>query len=508
MLCDYQKKFCQINNKIWKKKTRNTNGYFLVEGLLGVMPTHLVRLGVTINAIEDTTNMTPIIILKNHDYEIEKLFQSFGISKFVYLDDINLNLVDRIYALIKVLPHIIFKNPNYLLMAMYKRINFGHLVFDDILHLNKTCYTIEKVNISCILSFYRCICYIKKYSNIISKYNAELVLLTHNEYVDYGSLAIATMLNNKTIMNINDLELSINNNPNEIYFHHRIHMGLEKIISNRNIKELENKGKKLLDERMRGTVGLYDTKNAFEDKKVYTRTELSERFSHNTKKNVFIFMHVFSDAPHLSQMTMYRDYYEWIIDTIDKIKNIDNVNWYIKAHPSAFIYGETDKIKEMMRTSKGSIFWTPDDFSTLSIKNVADAIITCQGTIGIEASCMGIPVVITGLPYYSHFGFTIEPKSKKKYYSLLNKLYKLRKLSIEKTRKAQVVLGAYSEYTFSDNTILDSEVYEYAGYGKRTDYRRAYNKIIQNMQGKICEEIPLYNKTKDLIFEYLNRHID
>ena len=81
-------------------------------------------------------------------------------------------------------------------------------------------------------------------------------------------------------------------------------------------------------------------------------------------------------------------------------------------------------------------------------------------------------------------------------------------MSIEKTRKAQVVLGAYSEYTFSDNTILDSEVYEYAGYGKRTDYRRAYNKIIQNMQGKICEEIPLYNKTKDLIFEYLNRHID
>ena len=77
------------------------------------MPTHLVRLGVTINAIEDTTNMTPIIILKNHDYEIEKLFQSFGISKFVYLDDINLNQLPKNhnlhihYALIVLVQHYI-----------------------------------------------------------------------------------------------------------------------------------------------------------------------------------------------------------------------------------------------------------------------------------------------------------------------------------------------------------------------------------------------------------------
>ena len=36
----------------------------------------------------------------------------------------------------------------------------------------------------------------------------------------------------------------------------------------------------------------------------FLRTELSERFSHNTKKNVFIFMHVFSDVFYLIRFSI------------------------------------------------------------------------------------------------------------------------------------------------------------------------------------------------------------
>lgn len=505
MLYDFQKKFCAMNKKIWKSNKKKTDKYFLVEGLLGSMPTHLVRLGVATNAIEDVTDMTAVTILENPNDKTEELFRSFGITQFVYLDDVKLNLLERICVLVKLIPYLVYRNPDYLLKAEYKGINFGRLVYDDVIHSNKTRYTVKTVDLSCVSLLYRCICYIKKYSKIIAQYHAKMVLLTHNEYVEYGSLGVAAVAGDKAIININDIEIAVDKSVSGLYAQNRFHAGVEQIISNNNIEELETKGKNLLGKRVRAEAGLYDTKNAFKDKKIYTREELSEKISHNTKKNVFIFMHVFSDAPHSAQMTMYRDYYEWTIDTIDKIKNIDNVNWYIKAHPSTFLYGETDKIKEMMKTSKENIFWVPDDFNTLSIKDAADAVITCQGTVGIEASCMGIPVVITGLPYYARFGFTMEPKTKKEYYLLLNKLHRVRKLSAEKTRKAQVVLGAYNTYTFLDNTILDNEVYEYAGYGKRKDYRRAYHQIVHNMQGKTCEDIPLYNKTRDVLRQYLRR---
>lgn len=503
MLSNSQKKFCEINRKLWKKNEDGAEGYFLVEGLLGEMPTHLIRLGIVANALKDSTNMIPVVILKNFNEDIQCLFQSFGISEFVYLNDIKLNLIEKACIVMNMVPYIICRKVNYLLAATYKGVNFGHLIFDEIIHSDETCYTVEKVDMSCLSLFCRCRSYIKKYSKIIAKYNIDMAVLTHNEYLDYGALAVAVIANKKTIVNISDFALSVNQSRDEIYWCERCHVGVKNVISYYNKDELVEKGKRLLDERMSAKSGLFDTKYAYTNKKVYTREELAERFSHNTKKNVFIFMHVFSDAPHLSKMTMYRDYYEWIIDTIDKIKDIDNVNWYIKAHPSAFIYGETDKIREMMQSSKGNIYWTPDDFNTSSIKNVADVIITCQGTVGIEASCMGIPVVITGLPYYSHFGFTIEPRTRKEYYSLLNKLHKVRKLSKDKTRTARAVLGAYSEYTFSDNTILDSEVYEYAGYGEQTDYERAFNKIIQNMKDKSKEDIPLYLKGREVFGEYL-----
>lgn len=506
LLCS-QKEFCEVNSRLWSESDNQPQGYFLVEGLLGEMPPHLVRLGIVANAIRDVTGMTPVVILYSYNEEIQRLFQSFGISEFVYLDDTKLNLLEKTQIAVKMAPLIICRKVKYMLSAAYKGVNFGHLVFDGIIHLKGTCYTVEKINMTCIFSFYRCCRLIKKYSRMIAKYKTNMVLLTHNEYVDYGALSVAAIANNNTIVNINDFEFSINRNKNEIYWHERLHAGLKEIISHHNMDELIEMGKELLEKRLGGKSGLFDTKYAFTNKKVYTREELAERYTHNTKKNVFIFMHVFSDAPHLSKMTMYNDYYEWVIDTMDKVKDIDNVNWYIKAHPSAFLYGETDKIDEMMKTSKGNIFWTPDDFNTLSIQNVADAIITCQGTVGIEASCMGIPVVITGLPYYSRFGFTIEPKTRKEYYSILNRMDKIRKLSAEKVRKAHVVLGAYSEYTFSDNTILDSEVYDYSGYGERIDYEHAYRKIVENLKDKGKADIPLYVKGKEVLEEYI-RNVD
>ena len=506
LLCS-QKEFCDVNSKLWNENDSQSKRYFLVEGLLAEIPTHLVRLGIVANAIRDVTNMTPVVILYSYNEEIQRLFRSFGISEFVYLDDTKLNLMEKACIVVKMTPYIFCRKVKYMLSAAYKGVNFGHLVFDGIIHSNETCYTVEKVNRACISSFYRCNKFIKKYSKMIARYKTDMVLLTHNEYVEYGALSVTAIANGNIIVNISDFEFSISRKKNEIYWHERLRAGLKKVISHHSIDELIKEGEKQLEKRLDGVSGLFDTKYAFINKKEYTREELAERYTHNTKKNIFIFMHVFSDAPHLSKMTMYSDYYEWIIDTIDKIRNIDNVNWYIKAHPSAFLYGETNKIREMMKTSKGNVFWTPDDFNTSSIKNVADAIITCQGTVGIEASCMGIPVVITGLPYYSRFGFTIEPKTRQEYYLVLNRMHKIRKLSIEKVKKAQVVMGAYSEYTFSDNTILDSEVYEYSGYGERTDYEHAYSKIVENMRDKIKEDIPLYVKGKEILEEYI-RNVD
>ena len=114
---------------------------------------------------------------------------------------------------------------------------------------------------------------------------------------------------------------------------------------------------------------------------------------------------------------------------------------------------------------------------------------------------MGIPVIVTGKPFYADFGFTLCPKSRTQYCEMLHKCNRIKKLSNAKVQKAMAVMGAFNRAKYIDTTILDDEVYEYAGYGKRVDYNRAYNKIVKNMRDKSYEDIRLYNKVKELLMD-------
>ena len=48
-----------------------------------------------------------------------------------------------------------------------------------------------------------------------------------------------------------------------------------------------------------------------------------------------------------------------------------------------------------------------------------DGIVTCHGTIGLEAISQGIPVLTPYKGWYGHLGFTISANTKKEYHQLL-----------------------------------------------------------------------------------------
>lgn len=507
ILLPYQKKFIAVNSKIWNNKVPSVKKYFLMEGLLGGMPNHLIQLGTAANSIREKTDLYPLAVLLNHEKQsVEKMFRSFGIRDFAYLSDIPLSLVD-IMAVVRQVIRVLFCGEiNTVLQLEYKGLNIGHLIYDDILHEKNDCCTIEKVDKGIIVSVWKAMIYLRKYQRIITKYHIELTLLSHDTYILYGTLAAATVIKKGKLITVDDTEVSLYGNAEELYWNERCRKNIHKIISCSDRNFLIQKGKEHLGQKLNCDTGMMIDKLPFFNKRVYSRDELAAVCSHNNKKNVFIFMHVFSDAPHSSRMTMYRDYYDWIEDTLGYIVNIDKVNWYIKVHPHTFMYKENlvlEKINHIINESD-HIFMVPEDFNTSSIMKAADAVVTCQGTVGIEAGCMGIPVVITGKPYYAGHGFTVEPRTKKEYQKCLEKIDRIKKLRDDKREEALMVMGAYAEYTFRDDTILDDEVYEHAGYGKKTDYRKAYDRIVKNMEGKMKEDIPLYHKVAEVAKQYLD----
>jgi len=67
---------------------------------------------------------------------------------------------------------------------------------------------------------------------------------------------------------------------------------------------------------------------------------------------------------------------------------------------------------------------------------IAHALVTVRGTIGIEYSCMGIPVVVAGTGSYTCANFAIYPNSIEEYEHVLRNINSLKKLSQETIDKA------------------------------------------------------------------------
>lgn len=496
---EYKEKFIQFNAGYWRYATKSeSNSLCLVEGLLGEMPTHLIRMGISAKAIENKFNIKPLVILNSRLDSNIHMFKSFGIDRFIFLDEISLSIKKYIYAIFKFIAFLIFPNVHRLLLFKYKKVNIGKLIYDDILHSYNNCYTLKKVNIRHLKFIWRALLYISKYDEITNDNNVKLILLSHNEYIAYGTLAIAALRNRKKVVTVNDVEVSQYTEPNEVFWHKRFQSNIKKIILKNDDVILEKEGQEYLTNRIYGAAGLFDTKSAFDNKHFYTLNEIRNHITKNNYKNVFIYMHVFSDAPHLSEMDMYKDYYDWICDTISVIKKVPNINWFIKIHPSAYLYGETDKVKNTFEF-KDHIFLVPDNFNSASIRDVADVVITCQGTVGLEASCMGIPVIITGKPFYGGFGFTLEPRTKKEYHEMLKKCENIKKLTSKKVKTAEIVLGAFHRFQYIDKSILDDYVYEYAGYGKRISYDKSFDRIRKNMMNYSYDQLKLYHRVYETI---------
>lgn len=223
-----------------------------------------------------------------------------------------------------------------------------------------------------------------------------------------------------------------------------------------------------------------DSKAAFGlNKKVYNREEIISSLGLDPdKKNVVIFLHCLSDDSYHGTLSIYRDYYCWYLDTINKVKNMNNVNWIFREHPMAAIYGEEGVAKKIFDEHKTpNVYWMSKSYNGRSIPLIADAVITVSGTAGAEYSALGIPSVILGKPYYSRYGYTINIKSEKEYLDVLNKLDKINRLSENKTEVAKKVWWLHTECSTIYNTEIEGLVSEFR------------NKIYNGIPVKVAENI-------------------
>jgi hypothetical protein len=160
------------------------------------------------------------------------------------------------------------------------------------------------------------------------------------------------------------------------------------------------------------------------------------------RTNVFVMLHAFNDFPHSHfRWMLFRDYYDWMMQTLAFARACDNVQWIFKQHPSVRMYPTKDtSLREIFQNLPAHIAYIDENhqIDTRSLIDCADVVITCLGSAGFELPGMaGIPSVIASDAFYIGLGFAVEPKTRREYFDVLGRLNTLGRLTPEQRHRAR-----------------------------------------------------------------------
>lgn len=519
ILSSEKKEFVNIVSKLWNenKCNPNVNGKVLVEGFLGAYgPNYLLRTGTISKAIEEVLGYEPIVLLKNYlELEVEKikLYESFKLENFQSEKTYQPHFLIRIY--IKVFTFWLYKSiksSEGILHLSFRKLWFGDLLYDSVLKDSNGLVTILKDNDRIFANIEKAIHLIFTYSKLIKKNSIKLYIATHTQYLDYGLLVRLCIQKNIPVIESTDIQFWFHKSeilPDDIfktkyheYLRNDIRDFVEKNDMSHKVKELEI----VLKDRFDGNFEQSDVQLAYKGKRIYSYEQLKKKLNiNNSDPFVFIFAHVFADAPQgLSNGMLFRDYYIWLKETILTATEIEGINWIVKPHPSNKLYNEEGLVEEILKENKANnVFLCPNDLSPVCLKDIALAVVTAQGTVGIEYSCMGVPAVLASKPFYSGFGFTIEPESIDEYKLQLKNIHKVEKLSEHQKFRAKQVFAGFMNLQQTDTSIIDTDVLfaVWGGNDQKPSSDEAFRLVNKKLKGFDIKRYSLYINTVKLLKE-------
>ena len=144
------------------------------------------------------------------------------------------------------------------------------------------------------------------------------------------------------------------------------------------------------------------------------------------KRNIFLFSNVYWDVGLSECGGLYPGVLEWVISTIESVKDSTDCHLYIKPHPSEIyeirsskgvideIYAKFPKLPQNV-----TIIYPEMKILTYELFPYIDLGVVFNGTLGLEMLLENIPVIACGKTPYSSIDLVSEPKSIKEYSDFL-----------------------------------------------------------------------------------------
>jgi hypothetical protein len=328
----------------------------------------------------------------------------------------------------------------------YDGIKYGDIIYDHYLRYYQLA-TIRKIDTKMIIPIILCIRRHIEIKNILQSDNFKGVLMSHQIGIHCGvPLRVALNYGYEGYLRCGDKQATFQlfTKPDEVYNYEYkpFPSEIDSLIKKYDDK-LEEEYQNVLDIQVSGK-GTADGKLAFAKsiKWYKDRHSFNDDYKLNKNKNIFILLHAFNDFPHSHfRWMLFKDYYDWFINTLDFAKKNKKVNWIFKQHPSISWYVTKDvNFHKIFENCPDNVKYIDEhkQIDTRCLIHLADLVVTCTGSGGFELPAMGaIPSLVAGDTFYSDLGFALEPKSKKEYFEILDNAESIKKLSKAQQQRAK-----------------------------------------------------------------------
>ena len=510
-----EKKLYFTNKEKWKPLDNNKQSdYILIEGLLSSYgPNYLYRTGLITKAVQAKfPQLTPIVLytsLMHLNIRATVIYKSFGIDVFVSTANSLINQFLKFYAKFKA--YFAAKQINdgeSLLDFHFGGIHLGDLIYDNIISSLKTYKTIDEIKPDMKPFISQAVYEVIIFNRLFKKYKPKFYISTHPCYITYGVLCrLALRYNCRVILttDIEVIELHKNLDPNVKWtpvFHEFVGNYIKeklKLVQDEN--KLIEESKSYLENRIKGKIDQVDIQLAYSSKTEYEENFLRKQLELTENKPiVFIFAHIIADAPHTSHFLLFKDYFVWLKETLKICAEIKDVYWLVKPHPAAKVYSEIGLVEKLVTDlNMTHIKIVPNDFNTNSAIKYAHALLTINGTAGLEFSCFGVPVILAGKPFYSGHGICLEPRSMDEYIKMLNSIKDINKLSTTQIQMALKVLAIFNGYSISNNKVLTSDLLMKVWGYKDRDLEFVFNQMAKNLEEIDPKTEPQYLRAIEIV---------
>lgn len=485
--------FFELNKKFWPE-IPNYNSSFLVDLLIEEHEYYNISL-ITARGLSEVLKANPVALVSSrNNKDLVKLIESYGIKKIIYFEDFRISGLLK-YRLIAhaLLIWLAKRTKNALLSIKYKKMLIGHFIYDS--HLALTgCGTPSLCDLRYAKFIYWGLKTYNQFEKIFDSENYQLYFGIEQTGVEGGipsSVAISRGI--KVFYRKSGLDKVMYRSYTK---EEDLDISPAHIRESEFASELKGKEEKAIawsDNYLKNLFGGkvdpadWAARQAYEKTQGITDENIKKLSIGKYRHCVFVFTHVFVDAPHTYRKGIFPDYQVWLEKTLKIAKKRKDTLWIVKIHPCENFFNSKIKASDVCRKflSSKNIKILPENITPASLVKYIDAVVTVRGTAIVEYSSMGKPVVVAGDGRFNEGDFCIEPRNKKEYRKILME-ENFARLSKEKINKAKIYLyliqnmGRIDLPLFLDVDLSDSLSFNPGTWSVNPE--KIYSHLIQKLQ--------------------------